>query len=261
MNHPKVAIIGTGNLATHLARNVEKAGFRVSEVYGRNKSKAHAIANQLYDSNAVNDLDLSNSSATLFFLCISDSAIEEVANKIIIPENGILIHCSGATSIQAIAKNDAEYGVFYPIQTFSQKRKIAFEGLNICIEASNVATEDILEDLAKKMGAIPCFMSSDQRIVLHLSAVFACNFSNHFFRIAQELLQKEGLPFGLLQQLTQETINKSFELGPHQTQTGPAVREDYITMAEHEALLSQQPEWKELYLHISEDIIRMKNNN
>ena len=261
MNHPKIAIIGTGNLATHLARNVEKAGFRVSEVYGRNKSKAHAIANQLYDSNAVNDLDFSISKATLFFLCVSDSAIEEVANEMIVPTNGILIHCSGATSIQAIAKKDVEYGVFYPIQTFSQKRKISFEGLNICIEASNVATEDILETLAKKMGAIPCFMSSEQRMVLHLSAVFACNFSNYFFRIAQELLKKEGLPFGLLQQLAQETINKSFELGPDKSQTGPAVREDYFTIAEHEALLTDQPEWKELYLQISEDIIRMKNSN
>lgn len=258
MIQPKLAIIGTGNLATHLARNVEKAGFRVSEIYGRNKSKAHVIANQLYDSEAVNDLDFSNSKATLFFLCVSDSAIEEVTNEIVLPENGILIHCSGATSIKAISKKDTEYGIFYPIQTFSQKRKISFEGLNICIEASNVATEDILEALAKKMGATPCFMSSEQRMVLHLSAVFACNFPNHFFRIAQELLQKEGLPFGLLQQLTHETINKSFELGPDKSQTGPAVREDYFTMSEHETLLSKQPEWKDLYLQISEDIIRMK---
>jgi hypothetical protein len=96
---------------------------------------------------------------------------------------------------------------------------------------------------------------------LHLSAVFACNFSNHFLRIAKELLQKEGLPFGLLKQLTQETINKSFELGPDKSQTGPAVREDYATMGDHEALLSDQHEWKELYLQISEDIIRMKNSN
>ena len=261
MNHQKISIIGTGNLATHLAKNVEKAGFRVSEVYGRNKSKAHAIANQLYDSNAVNDLDFSNSKASLFFLCVSDSAIEEVANTIIVPENSILIHCSGAISIKAISKNDIEYGVFYPIQTFSQKRKISFKGLNICIEASNIATEDFLEALAKKMGAIPCFMSSEQRIILHLTAVFACNFSNHFFRIAQELLKKEGLPFGLLQQLTQETINKSFELGPEKSQTGPAVREDYFTMSEHETLLAKQSEWKDLYLQISEDIIRMKNSN
>ena len=261
MNHQKIAIIGTGNLATHLARNVEKAGFRVSEVYGRNKSKAHVIANQLYDSNAVNHLDFSNSKAKLFFLCVSDSAIEEVAKEIIVPENSILVHCSGATSIKTIAKKNVEYGVFYPIQTFSQKRKISFEGLKICIEASNVAAEDVLEALTKKMGSIPCFMSSEQRMVLHLSAVFACNFSNHFFRIAQELLQKEGLPFSLLQQLTQETINKSFELGPDKSQTGPAVREDYFTMGEHEALLSNQPEWKDLYLQVSEDIIRVKNSN
>ena len=261
MSNPNVTIIGTGNLATHLARNIEKAGFRVSEVFGRNKSKAHFIANQLYDSKAVNDLDFSNSKATLFFICVSDTAIEQVTNEMIVPENGILIHCSGATSIKAISKNDVEYGVFYPIQTFSQKRKISFEGLNICIEASNIATEDILEDLAKKMGAKPCFMSSEQRKVLHLSAVFACNFSNHLLQIAQELLKKEGLPFGLLQQLTQETINKSFELGPDKSQTGPAVREDYFTMSEHETLLSKKPEWKDLYLQISEDIIRMKNNN
>lgn len=258
MNFPKVAIIGTGNLAIHLAKSVEKAGFKVSEVSGRTLSKAKAIASQLYDASAMQSLNFQESQARFFFLCVSDSAIEDVARTIELPKDAVLIHCSGATSLDSIKRKDVHYGVFYPVQTFSQKHKVHFENVSICIEGSDDETEEGLEFLAKKMGANPCFMTSEQRLVLHLSAVFACNFSNHFYRIAQELLAEQGLPFGLLQVLVQETVNKAFANGPDLSQTGPAAREDYDTMSKHEEIMESHPEWKALYLQISEDIIKHK---
>jgi predicted short-subunit dehydrogenase-like oxidoreductase (DUF2520 family) len=254
-----ITIIGTGNVATHLALNLEKVGINVLEVYGRTKAKAKALAAQLYIAKVAEDLDFSESESDLFFLCVSDSAISEVAKEILLPEGTLLIHCSGATSMKEIARTDVAYGVFYPIQTFSTKHKVSFQDISLCLEASSNKAETTLEKLALKMGAKPCFMNSEQRLVLHVSAVFACNFSNHFYRIAHELLKEQGLPFRLLQNLVQETVLKAFELGPENAQTGPAVREDFKTMALHEKVLNQSPAWQELYSKISNNIILNKN--
>jgi len=261
MSLPRVSIIGTGNLATHLAKGMEKAGFLVAEIYNRHLSKAAAFANSLYDAQATDSLDFLDSEANVFFLCVSDNAIATLAQEIILPRGALLVHCSGATNVEAIMREDVDYGVFYPIQTFSPNRKISFEGLPICLEASTEEAEEILESLVKRMKANPFFMSSEQRLTLHLSAVFACNFSNHFYRIAQEVLDTRGLPFDLLHHLIAETVQKAFENGPENAQTGPAVREDYNTMALHRDLLRTHPEWKELYVKVSEDIIRLAEEN
>jgi len=258
MVYSKVAIIGTGNLATHLSKFFEKKGFRVSEVYGRNLDKTRNLASKLYDCNAVSDLDFSESEATLFFLCVSDESISELAEDILLPEGSILLHCSGATSLMAIAREDSEFGVFYPIQTFSSNRKISFENLPICIEANTEEAENILEKLVLKLGAQPYFMNSEQRLTLHLSAVFACNFTNHFYRIAKDLLKSKGLPFDLLGDLIHETTDKALEFGPENVQTGPAIRDDQVTLTKHQLLLKKKAEWKLLYQKISEDILRLK---
>jgi predicted short-subunit dehydrogenase-like oxidoreductase (DUF2520 family) len=35
-------------------------------------------------------------------------------------------------------------------------------------------------------------LNSEQRKALHVAAVFACNFTNHLFGLAQELLEEKG---------------------------------------------------------------------
>lgn len=258
MAYPQATILGTGNLATHLAKNLEKAGIQVSEVYGRNLGKAEALASQLYVAAATDSLDLSESTSHLFFLCISDSSLEAIAHELELPPRALLIHCSGATALNKIERDDVAYGVFYPVQTFSLKRKISFEDLPICLEASSDEAESTLESLAKKMGAIPYFMNSEQRKALHLSAVFACNFTNHLYRIAQDLLADKGLPFDLLHHLIAETVSKALDNGPENAQTGPAIRKDYTSMHVHEEMLSDHPAWQALYKNISKDIINYR---
>lgn len=256
MQISKATIIGTGNLATHLSKALEQGGINVQQIVGRNATKAKTIASRLYDTEVVTGTDLRKSESRLFFLCISDSAIRELASQLSLPEESLLVHCSGATSMQSIARRDAEYGVFYPLQTFSSQRKMSFQGVPVCLEASTDHSEELLEIVAKKIGATPCFMSSEQRLTLHLSAVFACNFTNHFLVIAKRLLEGKDLPFELLEMLIKETVAKGLEVGPELAQTGPAIRKDHVTMGLHESLLQEHPEWAELYHAISREIMK-----
>ena len=255
---PQVSIIGTGNLAFVLSKNLEQCGIRVRELAGRSKDRVERIASQLYSVETILDFDFSQSQSKVFFLCVSDSAISEVAYRLKLPQGALLVHCSGATSLDAIEKGGADFGVFYPVQTFSTSRKLSLNGVPICIEANEESKEELLEAIAKKIGATPCFMTSEQRLVLHLSAVFACNFSNHLFMMAKRLLDEEGLPFDLLKELIRETVKKSLEIGPENAQTGPAIRKDYATMDKHIKLLEDHPNWKEVYTTFSERIMKGK---
>src|SRR5688500_11290728 len=82
-------------------------------------------------------------------------------------------------------------------------------------------------------------ISSDDRKALHVAAVFASNFTNHMFSIAQEILEDHKLDFELLKPLIVETINKSLSIGPEAAQTGPAKRGDLEILDKHISFLSQ----------------------
>ena len=81
-------------------------------------------------------------------------------------------------------------------------------------------------------------LDSDRRRLLHLAAVFACNFVNHCYAEASLLAAQAGIPFHVLLPLIDETAAKVHELTPQEAQTGPAVRYDRGVMQRQEALLA-----------------------
>ena len=186
-------MIGSGHVAWHLAHAFEERGYSVVSVYSRQLEKAEDLAETLYACNPTDSLDFSLSAAELFILAVSDDAIEEVCRKIHLPEGAILAHTSGAKSIQILEEiidNERfmpiDYGVFYPLMTFTKGKKVSFSTIPICIEASDEDTEDVLVKLGSELSNEVHLISSEQRRVLHVSAVFACNFTNHLFSLAKE---------------------------------------------------------------------------
>ena len=92
---------------------------------------------------------------------------------------------------------------------------------------------------------------------MHLSAVFACNFTNHLYALAEEVLAVNGLDFNILRPLIAETANKVQDELPLNVQTGPAIRSDIKTIKKHEELLKDQPALLDIYKTLSASI---KNN-
>ena len=62
-SYQKIAIVGTGNVAWHLAPALESAECSVVEVYGRQPEKAQALANRLSQTQIKTDLNFSDSAA------------------------------------------------------------------------------------------------------------------------------------------------------------------------------------------------------
>lgn len=107
--------------------------------------------------------------------------------------------------------------------------------------------------LGDKLSRNVHFLPSDKRRLLHLAAVFACNFTNHLYTLAGDILDEAELPFDVLLPLIDETAAKIHELTPYEAQTGPAVRFDENVIQKHLDLLDD-PRKKDLYLRLSQSI-------
>jgi len=250
-----IAIIGSGNLAWHLAPELENVGQRIVEIYSRNTKNTRSLQKRLYNAEINPSLDFSDSEAEIFILCISDDAIEEVAQEIALPENAIIVHTSGSQPISKLGYAATEHiGVFYPLQTFTKSKRVAFEDIPILIEAENSHTTKVLKKLGKSISKKVLSVNSKDRMAIHVAAVIACNFTNHLFDAADKILKNQGFDFELIKPLIAETMNKSLDLGPEISQTGPAARGDMETLDKHMEFLKGS-KYKDVYKLMTELIL------
>lgn len=259
----KAAIIGAGNVAWHLSQALENAGYPICEVYSRTAAHAVELAERMYGATVNPDLDFSESEARLFFLTIKDDALEQVASQISFPPDSIVVHTSGSKSLeelrQSVFFDTVNTGVFYPLQTFSKSKKVDFSTVPICIEACNEEVEHILVEIGQSISQIVYVVNSDERRVLHVAAVFACNFTNHLFALSKDILEKENLEFELLKPLIWETVEKALQADhPANVQTGPAKRNDQKIIDQQINYLENNPEAQTIYQLLTESILARK---
>lgn len=251
-----ITFIGSGNVAWHLAPELENAGNKVVDVFSRSIKNAQKLTTRLYEAEPVGSLDFSESRSSLFVIAVSDDAIEDIAKELIIPENASVIHTSGSKPLSVLGYLPTEnIGVFYPLQTFSKDKRVRFQDIPILIETENKATSNLLLQLGKAISNNVKVVNSNDRKALHVSAVFACNFTNHMFTISKALLKEKGLDFDLLKPLITETINKSMAIGPDHSQTGPAKRHDLELLENHMEYLATHTDYAEVYRVLSQHII------
>lgn len=256
MKPVSVAFIGAGNVAWHLAPALDNTGFAVREIYSRKKKNAAALAERLYQAQAVTQLNFAGSSAKIFFVCVSDDAIASVIRELVLPADAILVHTSGSQPLSILGDLvTPKTGVFYPLQTFSRGRKIDFKDVPVFVESEDASTEKVLMGAAKSLSKKVFRISSTERRALHVAAVFASNFTNHLLTISKEIAIKNELKFDYLKPLIAETLNKSLELGPENSQTGPAKRGDLELLDKHMEFLKSDPPVGEIYKLISQHII------
>ena len=248
-----IVIIGSGNVATHLTEALNSKHNIVS-VYSRKKENAGQLAEK-FKANATDNIQDIPSDADFYIISVKDDAISEITA--LMPKvDGIVAHTAGSVPMDILNKFRS-YGVLYPFQTFSKDKAINFRDVPVLIEGNTEETTKKLTDLAESLTKKVFEVSSEQRLVLHLTAVFSCNFVNHFYHIAENILQKADLPFELLLPLIDETAKKVRVKRPFDAQTGPAVRNDTQTIEKHIDILLKLNEKKtaSLYREISDHII------
>lgn len=229
----KVCIIGGGNVAFHLAYQFIKAdNVKLVQLYNRTICKL----NPFEDTVAITDNLNALAAADIYVIATSDNTIHEISNQLPF-NNQLVVHTSGSENLLSLS-NKNRRGVFYPLQTLSKSKPIDFSEIPICIEAENEKDLQLLEILAGNLSKKIFKISSEQRQYLHVSAVFVNNFVNHLYHIGAHICQKNEIPFEILMPLIKETADKINYLSPELAQTGPAKRNDTLTIENHLKLLS-----------------------
>ena len=234
----RITLIGSGNVATHLAAAFKNAGHRIIQVYSRDIQHAALLAYHV-KAEPVSELHLLNAETDLFVIAVKDDAIVSLAKQLVLLQK-LVVHTSGAVSLEALTALTPNAGVFYPLQTFSKTKEVDFLTVPLCIEGADDEITSILKSLAQTVSNYVHLVDSAKRITLHLAAVFACNFTNYLYDVARQLLQDDGMDFSILRPLILETAQKVQADLPLAVQTGPAVREDTGTMDAHLQMLADR---------------------
>lgn len=248
----KIGILGSGNVATHLSKALYQHKYFITQVFSRNIDHAKTLANKI-NAKAINSLDDFYADNDILIFALPDDVLQIVLPKLQI-SNQVLIHTAGSVSIDVFELYSSNFGVLYPLQTFSKKKQIDLKTVPLFIEGNNSKTLKMIKNIAEVISNTVIDSDHKQRQSLHIAAVFACNFTNHFYSIANKLLKDKDIEFKYLLPLIEETANKvKFEI-PTKAQTGPAIRNDKNTMQKHLKFLNDYPEWKDIYQMISKSI-------
>ena len=240
-----VVLFGFGNVGQQLYKAFKKKKVNVIQVYSPSINPTEKKGTKF-----INDL-AQVEAADLYIVAINDDAINNFTSSLPF-ENRLVVHTSGSASIESITSKNRR-GVFYPLQTFSKDQKVKWKDIPICIEAENESDFSILKNLGNLLSSKVVVINSEQRKRLHLGAVWANNFSNHLFHLADDFLGDANLDFNLLKPLILETAKKIKKTSPAEAQTGPARRNDQETITNHLALL-KNPNHKELYELLTKSI-------
>lgn len=248
-----VVIVGSGNLAEALAQAVARSGLELVQLFARNPRRGPEVARLAATRWTADPAQLAR--ADIYLIAVSDRAVTEVAAALPVPAGAVVAHTAGSVGLDALPEQFAQRAVFYPLQTFTEGRRVDFRQIPVFLESSDEALLPPLEAFARQLTDTVRFADSAQRASLHLAAVFACNFVNALYGAGERILSDAGLEFDLLKPLIAETAAKACDAAsPADVQTGPAVRGDRPTLERHRCMLAERPDLKTIYDRISQYI-------
>ncbi len=248
----KIVMIGSGNVASYLAASFYQAGHNIDVVYSRTGSNAKKLAGKV-NARWCSNIGEIESDAGIWIFALTDQATLDIADKLDF-RKALLVHTAGSIPMDIFSGHSDDYGVLYPLQTISGGRPPGVSDVPLCIESNRRNGVKRLRSLAGSISSRVYDVTSDKRKLLHLAAVFACNFTNHMYALAEDIARKADLPFELFHSLIRETADKAIDVGPRKSRTGPAVRNDRVVIEKHLDLLSFSPKLSSLYSQLTESI-------
>ncbi|MBR0196335.1 MAG: DUF2520 domain-containing protein [Paludibacteraceae bacterium] len=242
----RIVIIGAGSVGTNLHHAFELKGIRTELVHGRPITADPA---PIYPVPP----------ADCYIYTIADHALAEVVAKIHAPQ-ALHLHTSGSMPKEVFGADKPHSGVLYFFQSFSREVLIDdWSGIPCFIEGRNIDDIAAIYSLAQCLTSRIYEANQHDRERLHIAGIFANNYTNLMYRIAQEVLTDTQIPFEALLPLIDQTAAKMHTLKPIEAQTGPAKRGDEAVINHHLQILQSTP-YAALYRELATLIEKAHNH-
>lgn len=253
----RIVLIGAGNVATSIGGALKAAGHEISALYSRTEQSAKELSEKLRVpyTTSLNKLP---HDADIYISMLKDDALMQLAPEIVaLNRKALFVHTAGSLPLSLWKDAGAEnYGVLYPMQTFSKGKRGDIQNVPLFVEGSSEQVLQEIMHMAKSLSQKVKELDSESRKRLHIAAVFACNFTNRMYAISNVLLEESGVDFKVMLPLIEETAEKVATLPPSQAQTGPAIRGDVRVMDSHLESLKSHPDFAEIYKLMSDNILK-----
>lgn len=246
-----IILIGTGNVAFVLGTLMHKAGHVIKQVVGRNRERAGELAGML-GAEPVYRFEAIDQRGDIYIIAITDDALWNIGKSLQLT-GGIVLHTAGSVPKEVLQGLGKSYGILYPLQSLRRDRS-EIPGIPFLIDADTDETLLKIRAFAETLSPMVADADDHQRMKLHIGAVIANNFSNHLFALAEAFCKEERLNFKLLLPLVRETADRLDQYSPAAMQTGPAVRNDRVTLQKQADYLERYPGIKKIYDVLTESI-------
>ncbi|MCO6497640.1 MAG: DUF2520 domain-containing protein [Chitinophagaceae bacterium] len=253
----RVVLVGAGNTATVLGKLLIKANHKVTRVISRTPENAKALA-ELLGTEYGNLNDASYGDADLYIVALQDQIMGNLEGLTAL-HGKFLAHTAGAIPMDSLKTCTDRYGVFYPLQTLSKYVEHTPE-IPFMVDGNTDETLGALLSLANSLSNNVTHANDKQRMGYHVAAVFAANFANHMYALTEIYCQRENIDFKNMVPLINEICKKVNQYSPFLTQTGPAIRNDVMTISRHLENLSQYQDLKYMYVKVTESIMKLHGN-
>jgi len=246
---PEINLIGAGNLAYHLGISLHRAGYHINQIFSRTQQHAERLA-KIVGAEAISDFEQLNNKADMYIFALTDHVLSNLpALKL---RGKIVAHTSGILPSNELIRISNDCGIFYPLQTFKKGKTTDFSEVFITVFANTKRADQMLRYVADSLSKHVVELNDTQREWLHLSAVFANNFTNILLDVSYELACSNNIPFEMLKPLIRQTYERAISgEAPGKFQTGPAVRGDINTINHHADMLMKNPKFQQLYRSLS----------
>ena len=241
----KIVIIGSGNVGWHLSAAFRCVGHDIVQVFGRTLSNAVEVAARV-GAQAVCRYEDVSADADVYVIAVKDDAIRQVAAALPKGLRGVMVHTAGSVPLSVFEGVTENGAVLYPMQSFTKGRELDYGEIPFFIEATSEEALHVVRSLAGSVSEVVRAIDSEQRLRLHLAAVFASNMANHCYRMAERIANGAGMDFALYGPLIKETAAKAAKMSPYEAQTGPMRRKDAAVMQKQTDMIND-PLMREMY--------------
>jgi predicted short-subunit dehydrogenase-like oxidoreductase (DUF2520 family) len=261
----RVGFIGAGRVGQALAQAFARAGVAVAAVSSRSLASAQALAQPLGAMGSrplvQPQLDVLVQACDTVFITVQDDHIADVAQALPWRPGLCVVHCSGATELDALlpaAAAGSTVAGFHPLHTFGDVATAlaTLPGSAVAVESPDPQTAAGLAALARRIGMRPFELPPGSRALYHASAHYAGSFVVTLMAQAVQHWARFGVPpeqaLQALVPLLQSTVKAIEAQGVGAALAGVVARGDQGVLARHlQALAEVGPAQRQLYADLS----------